>query len=246
MSLLQNLTTIVMAVALLTPAAAAWRATPPLESEQARRLPKDTGAPLRYVALGDSTVTGVGATSPRRHYVGRLHDRLVVVYPRATLANLGVPGATAADVIRDQLPRAVALRPQLVTLSVGPNDITQGRRPADFEQDVGEIFRTLHRDSDAVVVVNLLPDLALSPRFTPAERLVVGQLTATFNVMLAEQARRYGVEIVDLYDRSRRETPNRPDYLSADDYHPSDEGYARWAEVMWRGVEFRRPSSSTP
>ena len=27
--------------------------------------------------------------------------------------------------------------------------------------------------------------------------------------------------------------------LSTDGYHPSDAGYARWAELMWRGIEKR-------
>ena len=64
----------------------------------------------------------------------------------------------------------MALHPTLVTLSVGPNDITQGRDIAEYERNVDTILGTLARDTDAVVVVNTLPDMALSPIFKPEER----------------------------------------------------------------------------
>ena len=44
-----------------------------------RALPGDRSAAVLYVALGDSTVEGVGATSPDRNYVSRLHERLRAV-----------------------------------------------------------------------------------------------------------------------------------------------------------------------
>ena len=56
-----------------------------------------------YVALGDSTVYGVGANGPEQNYVSRLYERLRSVYPDARMTNLGVSGATAADVVDGQL-----------------------------------------------------------------------------------------------------------------------------------------------
>jgi acyl-CoA thioesterase-1 len=209
------------------------------EREKVRMLPKDRGTAITYVALGDSTVSGVGASSPEKNYVSRLYERLRSVYPNARLANLGVSGATASDVVRDQLPRAVMLGPYLVTLSVGPNDITQGRDAQQYERDIEAIFQTLHRQTRAIVVANLLPDLAVAPRFTPDEKAAVGRHTALFNEALARQARQYGVEVVDLYAPSQEEVPGHGELFAGDNYHPSDEGYARWANHMWRGVEAR-------
>jgi len=56
---------------------------------------------------------------------------------------------------------------------------------------------------------------------------------------LASRAHAYGAEIVDLYIASRQEVPRRPELIGADGYHPSDEGYARWAELMWAAIEGR-------
>jgi lysophospholipase L1-like esterase len=57
-----------------------------------------------------------------------------------------------------------------------------------------------------------------------------------FNRALARVARRHGAEVVDLYTLSRREVPGRPELIVGDGYHPSDAGYARWAEAMWQGL----------
>ena len=90
----------------------------------------------------------------------------------------------------------------------------------------------------AVIVANLLPDLAVTPRFRAHEaRATVARLTVEFNEALARQGRRHGVELVDLYGPSRVEVPAHPELMSRDGYHPSDAGYARWAELMWVGVE---------
>jgi lysophospholipase L1-like esterase len=88
-----------------------------------RLLPADAHVAVTYVALGDSTVAGVGATRPERTYVHRLAARLRTVYPRVRLVNLGVSGTTAADVVASQLPAALQQAPTLVTLSIGPNDL---------------------------------------------------------------------------------------------------------------------------
>ena len=208
--------------------------------DRARMLPLDHGVPLLYVALGDSTVEGVGATGPSANYVSRLHARLHAVYPRASVVNLGAGGATSADVIAEQLERALRRRPHLVTLSIGPNDITGGVPVLEYERNIEMILGRLTRETSAVVVVNLLPDLAVTPRFHGREtRAAVAGLTVRFNDALGRLARQYGVEVVDLYQPSRREIPRHPGLVAADGYHPSDRGYERWAELVWAGVERR-------
>jgi lysophospholipase L1-like esterase len=209
-------------------------------AERPRALPADRTVAVVYVALGDSTVEGVGASGPEASYVSLLAGRLRSVYPNARAVNLGVSGARSSDVAGTQLPRAVELAPDLITLSVGPNDIT-GRVAVDtYEANVDTIFQTLTRQTRAAVVANLLPDLAITPRFARGElRDLMGRRTVAFNEALARAGKKYGIDLVDLYAASREEVPRRPDLIGADGYHPSDAGYARWAELLWTGVERR-------
>jgi acyl-CoA thioesterase-1 len=205
-----------------------------------RMLPAERSAEVVYVALGDSTVEGVGASTAANNYVGRLGARLRDRYPRTRTVNLGAAGATSYDVLEAQVAQAVALRPHLVTLSIGPNDIT-GRVPVEtYAGNLDAILRRLASETETVIVVNLLPDLAVTPRFRNRDSApVVGRLSAQFNKVVAHTARRHGALVVDLYRASRREVPGHPELLSADGYHPSDLGYARWAELMWEAVRTR-------
>ena len=205
-----------------------------------RRLPAEPAAAVLYVALGDSTVDGEGASAPDRHYVGRLHERLRAVYPSARLVNLGVGGATAADVLRWQLPQALELRPDLLTLSIGPNDITRERSLWAYARDIETILGAFTSGTGAVVVVNLIPDLTVTPRFKGKEiEPLVRKRVVAFNEILASRAHTHGAEVVDLYGASQLEVPRRPELIGADGYHPSDAGYARWAELMWAAIERR-------
>lgn len=203
-----------------------------------RGLPPEPGAEVRYVALGDSTVEGIGASRRELNYVSRIHARLRERYPAAVMWNLGVGGATSADVRDSQLHPAVEFRPHLVTLSVGPNDITRGVPVQQYQRNVQAILETLSTKTPAMIVVNLLPDLGVTGRFRGgphAER--VTRLSVEFNEALRRAAGPYGTELVDLYRASREEVPRHPELLSRDGYHPSDAGYARWAELMWRRIE---------
>jgi acyl-CoA thioesterase I len=212
-----------------------------LEHHDQARVPlHDCLTPIEYVALGDSTVEGVGASRPDLNYVSRLHTRLRALYPHARLTNLGMGGATSAEVITQQLGRAIALQPDLVTLSIGPNDITRGVPVTRYERNLDTILGRLRHETAALVVVNLLPDLAVTPRFANGpQRSVVGRQTVLFNETLARKGEEYGVVLVDLYLASQEEVPGRPALLWKDGYHPSDAGYARWAELMWAGIKPR-------
>ena len=210
---------------------------PPAGRQAIPTLPADRDLPIRYVALGDSTVEGIGASAPELTYVRRLYARLREVYARAEVDNLGVGGATSADVVKEQLPHAVERRPDLVTLSVGPNDITKRIGVDAFERNVETIFRAVRARPETVVVATLLPDLGVTRRFRgKPEEPVVSRRSVEFNDALRRRALAYGIALVDLYEPSRAEVPRRPELLADDGYHPSDIGYARWAELMWQVI----------
>jgi lysophospholipase L1-like esterase len=71
------------------------------------------------------------------------------------------------------------------------------------------------------------------------ERDALARQTVLFNEALERLGRAYGAEVVDLYTASQREIPARRELVGRDGYHPSDVGYARWAELVWVGIEAR-------
>src|SRR5215218_5364855 len=125
--------------------------------EQIPEKPMTTG-PIVYVALGDSTGSGVGAREGG--YVLRLFNRLVKRVPESRLTNLCVSGATTADLVRSQLQRGVSLNPDLVTVGIGVNDIGHGLTLDQFSKNYEEILKTLREKTRARIVVANLPDVS--------------------------------------------------------------------------------------
>src|SRR4030095_1570459 len=105
---------------------------------QTSEKPVIQSGPIVYVALGDSTGAGVGAREGG--YVARLFKRILEQRPGSKLSNLCVSGATTEDLLRGQLERGVALKPELVTVGIGINDIGHGMTLEQFSRNYEEIL----------------------------------------------------------------------------------------------------------
>lgn len=198
--------------------------------QQTSDKPMTTG-PIVYVALGDSTGSGVGAREGG--YVARLFKRITERRPESKLSNLCVSGATTADLLRSQLDRGVALDPNLVTVGIGINDIGHGLTLEQFSKNYEAIISTLKQKTRAQIVVTNIPDISSAPRIPGAMRSEYQRQIIQFNERLEEVAKRHGVTIFDIHTITKAELPSHPEYFSSDGFHPSDQGYELWASEMW-------------
>ncbi|MFP2912997.1 SGNH/GDSL hydrolase family protein [Pyxidicoccus sp. 3LFB2] len=185
---------------------------------------------INYVALGDSTAVGVGA-SRGGGYPERLASRLRNDGLPVGLTNLGQSGARIRDVFTGQVKRAVAAQPTLVTLGVGTNDIWRGTSVEDFQEELDRIARRLKQTGASLVVVNIA-DMALAPvaKLVPSA-LYEGRIEP-FNAAMTEVARAHGLHLVDLYTASKEMIPHNSHFFCHDGFHPSEQGYEQWADLM--------------
>jgi acyl-CoA thioesterase-1 len=190
-------------------------------------------APLLYVALGDSTAVGVGAEEGGG-YPERLARRLGARGVPVRLENLGVPGATAEDLRRTQLPRLMAERPALVTIGIGLNDLVRGRPLRDFARDLHVIADLVAR-THAVVILSELPDVSRSPS-AAGSAASLGRRVAAYNAAIRQAAERHGFAVGPLEAVSRSALRD-PGLFARDGFHPSGRGYEAWAEALWPAVE---------
>jgi lysophospholipase L1-like esterase len=137
-----------------------WLATT-MEADHAaywRRRRRSPGDVL-LVALGDSLAQGMGAVHPERSWAGRLADALEARDgARVRVVNLGVTGATVADVRAEQLrqvPTAAGGPAAVVALAVGTNDAAQDTPVEDFRRDLDAVCAAL----PAGALVADVPDL---------------------------------------------------------------------------------------
>lgn len=182
--------------------------------------------PIVYLALGDSTGSGVGAREGG--YVARLFKRILTHRPGSRLINLCFSGATTADVLREQLDSGLRATPHLVTLGIGINDIGHGVSLEQFSKNYGEIVAQLKNNTKATIIVTNLPDISSAPRIPAAMRSEYNQLIVEFNRRIAETAAAHGVIVFDVYTVTHEELPSHPEYFSGDGFHPSDQGYELW------------------
>ncbi|WP_396642089.1 GDSL-type esterase/lipase family protein [Microbacterium sp.] len=122
----------------------------------------------RYVALGDSITEGLcdASRAPADQYRGWA-DRLALLLASAgaggasgfRFANLAVRSKRVRDVVERQLPAALALRPDLVSVLIGANDLVkQGADPRRLAAEVEAVVRTLRAAGcDVLLATPFLP-----------------------------------------------------------------------------------------
>ncbi|MDR5698463.1 SGNH/GDSL hydrolase family protein [Agromyces aerolatus] len=185
------------------------------------------GGDLVYAAIGDSTAQGIGASRPGLSYVGLIAEQIAERTGRAVhVANLSVSGATTALAVRDQLPKFARLDADVVTVSIGANDIAAWDAD-EFDGNIRTIFAALPRHA----IVADVPCFYL-PR---NERKV-----AEANRMLRAAAREHGLRVVPLHEHTRRQgLRGILTEFARDMFHPNDAGYRVWAGAFRPAVAAR-------
>lgn len=197
-----------------------------------RRRRRSPGG-VTLVALGDSLAQGLGAVHPERSWAGRLADALEARDGvRVRVVNLGVVGATVADVRATQLPAAAPLTgpATVVALAVGTNDAAQGVDLEDFRRDLDAVCAAL----PAGALVADVPDLQ---RGAPQRHAV--RLAAVAREVIASHP---GLRPVALEAATHR---MRLWEVGPDLAHPSGRGYRRYGRAFVAALDGRRPREQT-
>ncbi|HWL59817.1 MAG TPA: SGNH/GDSL hydrolase family protein [Microbacteriaceae bacterium] len=153
----------------------------------------------RYVAIGDSFTEGVGDPEPAsegglRGWADRVAEVLAVDSEDFAYANLAVRGKLLRGIRDEQAEAALALRPDLITVSAGGNDILRpGTDPDEVARRLDELVGLLGRDG-ATIAVFTGPDIGMRP----VMRAIRGKV-AIFNQQVHSLARRHDAIVIDLW-----------------------------------------------
>jgi acyl-CoA thioesterase-1 len=197
---------------------------------------KDPSKPFVFVGIGDSTVEGVGASHPSRSYTGILFSIIKENFPKAEYHNFGKFGASSREVISEQLDEAIKLKPDLVTISVGPNDINKKILPNVFGRNLRIIIERLQKETNAKIVINNMPDFSTSTAISLAHRSISKIIISRYNKVIEKVASESDVFFIDLYTHSRVYAKHYPELIAEDNFHPSDFGYALWANTILTAI----------
>jgi lysophospholipase L1-like esterase len=194
------------------------------------------------VALGDSYTIGTGLTDEAQNFPSLLAKRLGdEIGIDVALVNLGVNGYTTSDLIREELPVVRGLRPELVTILIGANDVVQGSDDATYRMRLAEIYdgvAQLGAAANRVLAVSI-PDFSALPGAAPfgAASELRARIEA-FNGVVQSEAASRGFGYVDITSISREDN-TRHDWLASDNLHPGPAQHQAIADHVWGAAQSR-------
>jgi acyl-CoA thioesterase-1 len=196
----------------------------------ARRLA--SGEPLTIVAIGSSSTTGVGASSPAGSYPSRLAVELKQRFPghEITVLNRGVNGEETEQMMARFATGVIAAHPDLVLWQVGTNSVLRDHplRPhsALLREGIAEL-----RDAGADVV---LMDMQFAPQ------VLAKPETAGMEDQIALAAKEANVDLFGRFALMRNwyEIRHMPfdAFISPDQLHMNDWSYACVAKLLGAAI----------
>ena len=201
---------------------------PPAKAPHHGRVSGD-GEPIRLLAIGESSVSGIG--------VARGEDTVAAVTARALARQtgrsvvwraLGLSGATVRDAIEQVLPRVPPEPTDLVVVGFGVNDATSYRSPKAFADDLEELVQAVrHRVGDAAVVVAGVAPLDAFPALPWPMRNILGWRSALMQAAVERLPQRLGRLVVERFS-----LPFTPDLFASDKFHPNAKAHRLWGEEI--------------
>ena len=195
---------------------------------------------LTYVAIGASDTFGIGADDPQTENWPT--DLAAQLGSGVQLINLGVPGITAHQAIKVELPVALDAHPDLVTIWLAVNDIIDHVPVASYAHDLDQILTRLQAINPGMrIVVGNVPDLTLLPYFASYDASSLTQTVQAYNTAIDGIVARHHAILVNLYQQWRV-LSQHPEYLSSDGLHPSTLGYSKLAGLFYQALQSARKS----
>ena len=189
-----------------------------------------------FAILGDSAASGVGdsdkngVTRGWGYYLAKhFQDPLVYV-------NLSRPGAQSAEVLEDQLPKALMFRPDIAAVIVGGNDaLRNGFDPNKLHQNLRATISELKKSGAEVLLLQLHDPTQIVPLPRLLARVLSRRINAV-NRVIHSVGREFNAQILltrsiqDIYERK---------VWHVDRMHPSKYGHQLMA-THFREILLRR------
>lgn len=197
---------------------------------------------LKIVALGDSSVFGVGDHGTEIPSVGYgWTGRLAHDLKAERFINVAKNGARARNLSQHQLPAALALSPHLALICIGTNDVLRGDfSPEEIRENLREICTKLSA-SGALVVLLGLPDPIRTAPGPMSLRRILSDRVIIINEILAEIAEE---EIAVLVPTWESKIAHERRMWHVDRMHPSAVGHQHIADLVRRQLSLPRRSSA--
>ena len=191
-----------------------------------------SGEPITIVAIGSSSTSGAGASSPAANYPSRLEIELKQHFPKLsfTVLNRGVSGEEVADMLKRFDSAVLAEKPDLVLWQLGTNSVLRGHLLGGHDALIRTGLAKIRTIGADVVLID--------PQFAPkviakpdAERMVT---------LISTTAKREDVDLFRRFEVMRRwhdvDQISFETFVSPDGLHMNDWSYACMAKGLGNAI----------
>jgi len=178
----------------------------------------------RVVFMGDSITEGWHFTGPQGSFLGKPY------------ISRGISGQTTPQMLVRFRQDVIALKPKVVVILAGTNDIAGNTGPETLEQiedNLASMADLATANHIRVVLCSILPafDYWWRRGLTPAPKI------AAINAWMKAYAAEKGYVYVDFHTAMKDERDGLPTMLSRDGVHPLPAGYAVMTPLVEAGIE---------
>jgi lysophospholipase L1-like esterase len=194
-----------------------------------RGLVPGQGATIRLLAVGESTVAGVGLA----HSDETVAATTALALARQTRRPVawqghGLSGATVSEAAERLLPRVAAEPADILIIAFGVNDTIAYRSPSAFANDLATLVRAVRaRVGEAAVVITGVAPLACFPALPWPLRSILNWRSAALQEAAEGLAGRLPRLVVERFSE-----PLGPHLFAVDGFHPNTEAHALWGEEI--------------
>ena len=191
-----------------------------------------SGPALKYIAAGDSTAVGIGASGLQKTYPYQVASYFAKDHT-VTYKNIAVVGYKTQDVLEKQVNQIIAFNPDVITISMGPNDATHLVSSSKVLQNYKTIIQKLEQGTTAKIYITNVANFngaTILPWFY-VKLIEFRSSDQNQNILKLEDAR---VKIINIHDFGWDKEPykDRSKTYAADHFHPNDLGYQNWANAF--------------
>ncbi|WP_376797631.1 SGNH/GDSL hydrolase family protein [Thermogemmatispora sp.] len=189
---------------------------------------------LVYVAIGASDSFGFGTADP---YADNWPiDLAHKLGPSVHLVNLGIPGIHLHQALNLELPIALDVHPDIVTIWLAVNDLADHVPVTAYARDLDLLLTRLQAGvPQARIAIANVPDLTLLPHFHYYDQQWLSDQIRLYNAAIAESVRKHHLILVDLSQQGYN-LARHPEYVSSDGLHPSVIGYIALADLFYQAL----------
>lgn len=187
--------------------------------------------PATLFVIGESTVAGLGAKTHELAFAGQFARQLSDQIERPVEWKvLGKNGVTARRTIDELLPQMPDEQFDYILVGLGGNDVMKLSSPLKWRRDMLELLNILRvRSPSAVIFLSNCPMIVYSPIMPQPIKTILWSISQMHNDNVKEFTR--DMDRVFYYPQP---ADVNLDGFFADGLHPSEQGYADWAEAMMK------------